>query len=130
QGVEAGELAQRDQGGAVGGMFIGAGADTGQAHPGAIGHRGHANMLCPTRNISIPGATIMVRSRRAGGTGGSMTDERAAPAFEPDAESMPQEQLAGLQQDRLRSLINRLLAADGVQAGRLKDAGVSGGADV
>jgi phenylacetate-coenzyme A ligase PaaK-like adenylate-forming protein len=59
-----------------------------------------------------------------------MTDERAAPMFEPDAESMPQEQLAALQQDRLRGLVDRLLAADGVQAGRLRDAGVSSGADV
>jgi len=59
-----------------------------------------------------------------------MTDEGAAPMFEPDAESMPQERLAELQQDRLRGLIDRLLAAGGVQAGRLKGAGVSSGADV
>jgi phenylacetate-coenzyme A ligase PaaK-like adenylate-forming protein len=59
-----------------------------------------------------------------------MTDERAAPMFEPDAESMPQEQLTELQQERLRGLVDRLLAAGGVQAGRLKDAGVSSGADV
>ncbi|HTS98624.1 MAG TPA: phenylacetate--CoA ligase [Streptosporangiaceae bacterium] len=59
-----------------------------------------------------------------------MTDERAARMFEPDAESMPPERLAGLQQDRLRGLVDRLLAADGVQAGRLKEAGVGGGADV
>ena len=59
-----------------------------------------------------------------------MTDERAAPMFEPGAESMPQEQLAGLQQDRLRGLIDRLLAAGGIQAGRLADAGVGRGADV
>jgi phenylacetate-coenzyme A ligase PaaK-like adenylate-forming protein len=59
-----------------------------------------------------------------------MADERAAPMFEPDAESMPQEQLAELQRDRLRGLVDRLLAADGVQAGRLRDAGVSSGADV
>jgi phenylacetate-coenzyme A ligase PaaK-like adenylate-forming protein len=59
-----------------------------------------------------------------------MTEERAAPMFEPDAESMPQERLAELQQDRLRGLVDRLLAADGIQAGRLKAAGVSSGADV
>ncbi len=47
-----------------------------------------------------------------------MTDKPAVPMFEPDAESMPREQLAELQEDRLRSLINRLLAAGGVQAGR------------
>ena len=50
--------------------------------------------------------------------------------FEPDAESMPAEQLADLQQHRLRGLIDRLLAADGVQAGRLREAGVSAGADI
>jgi phenylacetate-CoA ligase len=59
-----------------------------------------------------------------------MTDDRAVPMFEPDAESMPAEQLAELQQTRLRGLIGRLLAADGIQAGRLKDAGVASGADV
>ncbi|HEX3925127.1 MAG TPA: phenylacetate--CoA ligase [Streptosporangiaceae bacterium] len=50
--------------------------------------------------------------------------------FEPDAESMPAEQLADLQQLRLRGLIDRLLAADGVQAGRLREAGVAAGADI
>jgi phenylacetate-coenzyme A ligase PaaK-like adenylate-forming protein len=59
-----------------------------------------------------------------------MTDERAAAMFEPDAESMPPEQLAELQQERLRGLIDRLLAADGRQAARLRDAGVAGGGDV
>jgi phenylacetate-coenzyme A ligase PaaK-like adenylate-forming protein len=59
-----------------------------------------------------------------------MTSERTSPMFEPDAESMPQEGLAELQQDRLRGMIDRLLAAGGVQAGRLKDAGVAGGAEV
>src|SRR3984893_324060 len=60
----------------------------------------------------------------------NMTDEQAPPMFEPDAESMPPEQLADLQQDRLRGLIDRLLAAGGVQAARLRDAGVTSGADV
>jgi phenylacetate-CoA ligase len=50
--------------------------------------------------------------------------------FEPDAESMPAGERAALQQDRLRSLIDRLLAAGGLQADRLKAAGVSGGGDV
>ena len=57
-----------------------------------------------------------------------MTD--VAPMFEPEAESMPAEQRAGLQQERLRSLIDRLLAANGVQAERLSQAGVTAGADV
>ena len=50
--------------------------------------------------------------------------------FEPDAESMPAETLTGLQLARLRALIDRLLAAGGVQATRLKEAGVVAGADV
>jgi phenylacetate-coenzyme A ligase PaaK-like adenylate-forming protein len=50
--------------------------------------------------------------------------------FEPDAESMPVEVRAALQQDRLRALIGTLLAAGGLQAGRLKEAGISGGGDV
>jgi phenylacetate-CoA ligase len=57
----------------------------------------------------------------------------AAPApviFEPDAESMPADLRAVVQQDRLRALIDVLLAAGGLQAGRLKDAGVTGGGDV
>ena len=50
--------------------------------------------------------------------------------FEPDAESMPAEALAGLQTERLRELIDRLIAAGGLQGTRLKDAGVQAGADV
>ncbi len=59
-----------------------------------------------------------------------MTDEPAVPMFEPDAESMPPDKLADLQQERLRGLIDRLLAARGVQAERLRAAGVTSGADV
>jgi phenylacetate-CoA ligase len=59
-----------------------------------------------------------------------MTDEQVPPMFEPEAESMPPERLADLQQERLRGLIDRLLAADGVQAARLRESGVTGGADV
>jgi phenylacetate-coenzyme A ligase PaaK-like adenylate-forming protein len=50
--------------------------------------------------------------------------------FEPGAEAMDPERLAGLQQERLRALIDRLLAAGGVLGQRLKRAGVTGGADV
>jgi phenylacetate-coenzyme A ligase PaaK-like adenylate-forming protein len=50
--------------------------------------------------------------------------------FEPDAEAMPPEQLAGLQTERLRALIDRLIAADGVQGARLKEAGLTSGAEV
>src|SRR5713101_2376071 len=50
--------------------------------------------------------------------------------FEPDAESMPAEQRAEGQQERLRTLVDRLLGADGVQGQRLKAAGITGGRDV
>jgi phenylacetate-coenzyme A ligase PaaK-like adenylate-forming protein len=50
--------------------------------------------------------------------------------FEPEAESLSAEQLAGLQTERLRDLIDRLLAVGGLQGARLKEAGVQAGADV
>jgi phenylacetate-coenzyme A ligase PaaK-like adenylate-forming protein len=50
--------------------------------------------------------------------------------FEPDAESMPAEQLTALQLDRLRALIDRLLGVNGLQGSRLRKAGVAAGADV
>jgi phenylacetate-CoA ligase len=50
--------------------------------------------------------------------------------FEPDAESMPAEQRAAVQQDRLRGLVDRLLQTGGVQGQRLKAIGVTGGGDV
>jgi len=50
--------------------------------------------------------------------------------FEPDAEAMPAEQLSALQTRRLRALIDQLLAAGGVQADRLADAGVTSGAEL
>jgi phenylacetate-coenzyme A ligase PaaK-like adenylate-forming protein len=50
--------------------------------------------------------------------------------FEPEAESMPAEQRAELQQDRLRGLVDRLLAADGTLGGRLRSVGVDRGKDI
>src|SRR6516165_6142488 len=50
--------------------------------------------------------------------------------FEPGAEAMPHEELARLQDDRLRMLVGRLLALGGVQAQRLRAAGVTSPADV
>jgi phenylacetate-coenzyme A ligase PaaK-like adenylate-forming protein len=50
--------------------------------------------------------------------------------FEPDAESMPTETLTGLQLERLRALVDRLLALGGLQGTRLKEAGVAAGEDV
>jgi phenylacetate-coenzyme A ligase PaaK-like adenylate-forming protein len=50
--------------------------------------------------------------------------------FEPEAESLSAEQMAGLQTERLRGLVDRLLAAGGLQGTRLKDAGVHAGAEV
>jgi phenylacetate-coenzyme A ligase PaaK-like adenylate-forming protein len=50
--------------------------------------------------------------------------------FEPDAEAMPPGQRERLQLGRLRTMVDRLLALGGVQAGRLREAGVQAGADV
>jgi phenylacetate-CoA ligase len=50
--------------------------------------------------------------------------------FEPDSEAMPPEQLAALQATRLQGLVDRLLAAGGLQGRRLAEAGVTGGGDV
>jgi phenylacetate-coenzyme A ligase PaaK-like adenylate-forming protein len=67
-----------------------------------------------------------MRAQEADGTGAN-----DVPAmFEPDAESMPEEQLTGLQLDRLRALIDRLLGLDGLQGSRLRQAGVAAGAEV
>jgi phenylacetate-coenzyme A ligase PaaK-like adenylate-forming protein len=63
------------------------------------------------------------------GTGQRGTGQPAS-MFEPEAESMPPEQRAGLQAARLRALVDRLLSANGVQAERLRRAGVARGADV
>ena len=59
-----------------------------------------------------------------------MTAQEVPAIFEPDAEAMPADQLSALQADRLRALIDRLLAAGGLQADRLKAAGVTAGGDV
>ena len=45
--------------------------------------------------------------------------------FEPSAEAMPAEVLAILQQTRLQALVGRLLGTDGIQAQRLRAAGVT-----
>jgi phenylacetate-coenzyme A ligase PaaK-like adenylate-forming protein len=50
--------------------------------------------------------------------------------FDPRAESMSADERHAVQGHRLRALIDRLLAADGVQGKRLRDAGVSAGAAV
>jgi phenylacetate-CoA ligase len=50
--------------------------------------------------------------------------------FDPAAETEPVEERARRQNARLRALVDRLLAVDGVQGRRLRAAGVSGGADL
>jgi phenylacetate-coenzyme A ligase PaaK-like adenylate-forming protein len=50
--------------------------------------------------------------------------------FEPEAESMPAEQRAQLQEERLRALVDRLLAADGVLGERLRSIGVVRGKEI
>ncbi|HEY1639399.1 MAG TPA: phenylacetate--CoA ligase [Streptosporangiaceae bacterium] len=60
-----------------------------------------------------------------------MPDQVSAAMFEPDAESLPPEQLAKMQESRLRGLIDVLLAVPGgLQGGRLREAGVAGGGDL
>jgi phenylacetate-coenzyme A ligase PaaK-like adenylate-forming protein len=57
--------------------------------------------------------------------------EQGAPAmFEPEAESMPPGQLAELQERRLRGLIGRLLALEGLQGKRLTEAGITAADEV
>jgi len=57
--------------------------------------------------------------------------EQGVPAmFEPAEESRPAEELAGLQLERLRALIDRLIMHGGLQGARLKEAGVAAGTDV
>lgn len=59
-----------------------------------------------------------------------MPDQVSAAMFEPDAESLPREQLAELQDSRLRGLTDRLLAVPGgLQGSRLREAGVAGGGE-
>jgi phenylacetate-coenzyme A ligase PaaK-like adenylate-forming protein len=50
--------------------------------------------------------------------------------FEPAAEGMSTDERATLQRGALRGLVDRLLAKDGVQGRRLKDAGIEAAADV
>ncbi|MFC5753832.1 phenylacetate--CoA ligase family protein [Actinomadura rugatobispora] len=50
--------------------------------------------------------------------------------FDPKAEAMSRDERAALQRHRLWGLVDRLLVAGGVQADRLREAGVKGGADV
>jgi phenylacetate-CoA ligase len=52
------------------------------------------------------------------------------PIYDPDAETMPPQQRSEVQAGRLRGLVDRLLAAGGPQAGRLRAAGVSDGREV
>src|SRR5579871_2643864 len=50
--------------------------------------------------------------------------------FEPSAEAMAAEELASLQESRLRALVGRLLGIDGIQAERLRAAGVTAPGEV
>ncbi|WP_225992226.1 phenylacetate--CoA ligase family protein [Actinomadura montaniterrae] len=50
--------------------------------------------------------------------------------FDPRAEAMSTDERAALQRHRLWGLVDRLVAAGGLQGRRLKEAGVVGGADV
>src|SRR5262249_44985390 len=75
-----------------------------------------------------------------GGAGSAGTATAASPAgavhpevrhmFEPGAEAMPPGERERLQLGRLRGLVDRLLSLNGVQAQRLRAAGVRAGGDV
>src|SRR5262249_32371173 len=57
-------------------------------------------------------------------------DRESPPMFDPGAESMAPELRALLQTKLLTALIDRLIAAGGLQARRLAEAGVTSGAEV
>lgn len=59
-----------------------------------------------------------------------VADAPVVPLVEPDAEGTDPARRRELQEQRLRGLVDRLLAAGGLQARRLVDAGVRAGADV
>jgi phenylacetate-CoA ligase len=52
------------------------------------------------------------------------------PLTDPDAEGIAPERRRSVQERRLRGLVDRLLAADGPQGARLRDAGVASGTEV
>jgi phenylacetate-coenzyme A ligase PaaK-like adenylate-forming protein len=62
------------------------------------------------------------------GRSGDRSGERSHTIFEPEAETMPAADRARLQDARLRAMTDRLLAAGGQQAARLKEAGLRPGA--
>jgi phenylacetate-CoA ligase len=59
-----------------------------------------------------------------------VVDAQVVPLVEPDAEGVDPRRRRELQQRRLSQLVDRLLDAGGLQAARLRDAGVSAGTDV
>ncbi|MFC4856804.1 phenylacetate--CoA ligase family protein [Actinophytocola glycyrrhizae] len=59
-----------------------------------------------------------------------VADALMVPLVEPDAEGIDPARRRELQERRLRGLVDRLLAAGGLQAARLTDAGVRAGTDV
>jgi phenylacetate-coenzyme A ligase PaaK-like adenylate-forming protein len=59
-----------------------------------------------------------------------MRQEERPGIFEPEAESIPPDKLAALQEQRLQAMIDRLIEVGGIQGSRLAEAGISGGGDV
>src|SRR5689334_6769230 len=85
----------------------------------------------PARSLARPGTagTTPRRPLRCGARRGSTPS--MAEAYGPGpAETMSRDESAGVRQRRLRDLIDRLIAADGLQGERLRAAGVTGGHDV
>src|ERR1700730_3768823 len=96
----------------------------------------YPDAMCPAERPSRgfrPTSGGELNPRRACADHGSMTGSQAGKVrqmFEPSAEAMPAEELASLQESRLRALVGRLLGTDGVQAQRLRAAGVTAPDDV
>src|SRR5919107_2350716 len=62
--------------------------------------------------------------------GGDAPGREVERVFEPAAEGMSTDERATLQRGALRGLVDRLLAKDGVQGRRLREAGIEAAADV
>ncbi len=78
----------------------------------------------------MPSMSFPAENRAARGSAAAAPEPGDWPGlFEPAPESMSRDERAGLQQARLRGLVDRLLQAAGPQAALLAAAGVTGGAE-
>src|SRR6266550_3426283 len=94
----------------------------GRSWPGRSGRLGHGEGAVWPRAAVWPGAAWPGQH----GPGGPEVRHM----FEPDAEAMPPDQRGQLQLARLRALVDRLLAQDSAQGGRLRAADIQAGGDI